>query len=321
MIRQNRIWNLIVVIFTLLFVTSYTMDISHAGERKTPSEKSTAAGTKNKKTDADDSNKEGENENDRAPKSIKLDTYRVVMEPVEIEGINRNLSGVTFHPETGTLFGVTNYPEAVVELTPKGKLKRTFPLGGAMDTEGIMALSKRRLAVVEEGNGRILFFTVPPEGNKLKPAGEPLQVDISSDNIFLGNSGLEGVTFNAEKKCFYCVKEKRPSALYRMTLSGKKIDRPKKTEKLFNFESPHPSLSDVAGCHFVAETGNLLVISQENTCVIECNMKGKEFGRLSIRGLYQPEGVTMDDEGKLYVVGEPDQFVVYAPERADKKEN
>jgi uncharacterized protein YjiK len=44
---------------------------------------------------------------------------------------------------------------------------------------------------------------------------------------------------------------------------------------------------------------------------VEATLDGKEVSRLSLRGVTQAEGVTMDDEGTIYICSEPSVFYVY----------
>jgi uncharacterized protein YjiK len=72
--------------------------------------------------------------------------------------------------------------------------------------------------------------------------------------------------------------------------------------------------SDAAGCHFDAETSHLLVVSDEDACVIECTLDGREVARMRLEGAPQAEGVTLDDRRNLYVVSEPNLLFVFSRE-------
>ncbi|WP_262234160.1 SdiA-regulated domain-containing protein, partial [Escherichia coli] len=51
----------------------------------------------------------------------------------EITGINGGLSGLTWNPDSRTLFAVTDHPSSVVELDTEGNVLRVIPSDGDHD--------------------------------------------------------------------------------------------------------------------------------------------------------------------------------------------
>ena len=74
----------------------------------------------------------------------QLTGYQASIQHRPIDGIADNLSGLTYDTRTGTLFGVTNRPPAVVELSTEGQLLRRMPLRGVRDPEGIAHIQTGR---------------------------------------------------------------------------------------------------------------------------------------------------------------------------------
>ncbi|ECO8144625.1 hypothetical protein FXQ52_08750 [Salmonella enterica] len=59
----------------------------------------------------------------------------------DIPGIQGGLSGLTWNPDSGTLFAVTDHPSSVVELDTDGNVLRVIPSDGDHDFEAIEYLA------------------------------------------------------------------------------------------------------------------------------------------------------------------------------------
>ena len=126
------------------------------------------------------------------------------------------------------------------------------------------------------------------------------------------NTGLEGITYDPEIKCFYVVKEKNPKKIFRVYLGTDKIEEPWDLEDL--------KIQDVSDICFDPQTGNLYILSHESKCIVECTTSGKELGRIYLkkgqsnlkRDIDKPEGITIDKTGKIYVCGENDEFYIFS---------
>ena len=68
--------------------------------------------------------------------------------------------------------------------------------------------------------------------------------------------------------------------------------------------------------HYDGQTGHLILLSDESHQIIEVNKEGVEISRLDLsRGnaglnddVPQAEGITMDQDGDIYVISEPNRF-------------
>ncbi len=83
---------------------------------------------------------------------------------------------------------------------------------------------------------------------------------------------------------------------------------PKRDRRLF--------VRDLSSLQFDPGTGHLLALSDQSRLVLELDDDGKPISSLSLlrgqhglsRSVPQAEGVAMDDQGRLYVVSEPNLF-------------
>ncbi len=79
-----------------------------------------------------------------------LEDYRVGIDAARMEGVGANASGLTYHPGRNSLFSVINRPPQIVELTLSGKLKRTIPVRGVDDLEGITHVRGNEFFIADE---------------------------------------------------------------------------------------------------------------------------------------------------------------------------
>ena len=69
----------------------------------------------------------------------------------DIPGIQGGLSGLTWNPDSGTLFAVTDHPSSVVELDTDGNVLRVIPSDGDHDFEAIEYLGRNRYVLSGAG--------------------------------------------------------------------------------------------------------------------------------------------------------------------------
>lgn len=68
-----------------------------------------------------------------AEQSIGLDRYQVVLEARPIEGLDDDISALTYDPDRKSLFTVTNARSELIELSLDGRILRRVPLTGFGD--------------------------------------------------------------------------------------------------------------------------------------------------------------------------------------------
>jgi|GEM_PF-359890 len=247
---------------------------------------------------------------------IGLKAYKLKTGPVEIVGVADDASGVTYNPDTGSLFAVLNDPTHVYELGLDGMPRRVIDLNGFEDTEGIAYLGAGRFAVVEERRRVLCIFEIGAETKSVDYA-DALRIEV--DAVPAQNQGLEGVAFDDVNGKFYIVKEKGPRRIYCLALPGEGQAAPAPTTP-WDIEQQGFGLSDLSDLYMDPQTGHLLILSDESKCVVECTAEGEEIARLPLQkgsaglaeDITQPEGVTMDADGNLYIVAEPNRFYVFS---------
>ena len=112
--------------------------------------------------------------------------------------------------------------------------------------------------------------------------------------------GLERLCYDTKTDRFYTVKEYEPRAIYRSAFGAKRFSP-------WNIEEQSLGMRDLSGICIDPVSGNLLILSDESKCIVECTTQGKEISRIKVR-FSQPEGIAIDSSGTIYVVGEPNQF-------------
>ncbi len=250
--------------------------------------------------------------------SIALGDYQLMGQPVALPSISYNASGLTFNRDTNSLFAITNNPTKVIEMTTSGDHLRTIPLWGFDDTEGLTYLGDNQFALVEEENRGVVLVEIQQDTDYLlRSSGKSLAFSVTSAK----NKGFEGIAFDSIEQSLFVVNEKNPRAIYRLDgvvsdhVNGVSIASP------WSMEDNSLSNSDLSGLHYLSDLGTLLVLSDESKSLTETTPEGERISTLSLRqgsagltaSIPQPEGVTVDDKGHLYVLSEPNLFYRFAP--------
>jgi uncharacterized protein YjiK len=248
--------------------------------------------------------------------SIRLGDYRLSLPPVRIPEIKDNLSGLTFNPDTETLFGILNGPSAIVELSREGRLLRYIKLQGFEDTEAITYLGNGLFAVAEERRRMISLLRINGSTDIVHYAdGKRFLIEPEET----GNKGLEGLTYDPLSQVLLVVKERSPHRTYLIPLASSASETP----RVFRGWDPNAmGLRDMSGMQFQPDTGTVLVVSDESKEVVETTLAGEVLSSLRLRSghgglsddIEQAEGVAVDDAGTLYIVSEPNMLYVYSKE-------
>lgn len=252
-------------------------------------------------------------------------TYNLPAQATEI-------SAIAYNGDTGTLFAIGDEGGSILEFSKSGQLLSSMtiagqytgvPSGTSSDTEGITYLGNGRFAYAEERLQTAYGFTYT--------AGSTLQRGTLTSYHFsttVGNIGLEGITYDPLTDSLWGVKEKQPRAIYQMTnIIGSDtsivITNP--------FSLANINLFDFADIYAVANSAaffggpdqeNFLLLSQESNMLIEIDRTGNVISSLDLGFLGRTtiEGVTMDDEGNIYLTAEetgpgdsPQLFVLATP--------
>ena len=225
-----------------------------------------------------------------------------------IPAIPRNLSGITYRPESGTLFLISNTPTRVYEITPRGHLIRQIDLVGFYDTEDIVFVEKQTFAVIEEKRRTIIIFQIFPETKSVRyadcrriPALPPRGV----------NTGLEGLAWDPDTRTFLIAQENQPRSVFTVPFDSKEGAR--EIPALKNL--PWFKLGGYSGIYFDRVSRRLLILSRKSGKIKDYDLEGQEKGSLNlfrfIHGIIRTEGLTIVPGGELYVCSEPDRVDIF----------
>lgn len=250
--------------------------------------------------------------------SIWLNDYQAVIQAKPIPQLKKaETSGLAWHAPSNTLFTVTGKIPKLAQLSLTGELLREIDLLGVVDTEGVEILSDGRFAVVDERLATLSIFPLPTQ-NQIDLSKE-LQFklgDLVPDLLYPDNKGLEGVAWDFANGRFILAKERNPHTLYA-------VEFDLENDQVGTITAlPADSLivRDISGLSFDRRTEHLLVLSDDSSMLLELDEKFKPVSFISfLRGfnglsksIKQPEGITIDGQGTIYVVGEPNLFYSFS---------
>lgn len=252
------------------------------------------------------------------PNAINLGDYRAVLQGRVIEGLEDNVSALTFDPVRKSLFTVTNKNPELVELSLDGRIVRRIKLTGFGDAEAIEFIDENTYVITDEYTQRLIKVKIDEATRELNAAdAEQLTLGISPS----GNKGFEGLAYDSAGKRLFVAKERDPMLIYEVR--GFPHDNPQQPYATHVVTNPRRDarlfVRDLSSLQFDERSGHLLALSDESKLLLELDISGRPFSTLSLKkgrnGLQesvpQAEGVAMDDEGTLYLVSEPNLFYVF----------
>lgn len=251
-------------------------------------------------------------------RAIQLNTFQVVVEEKRIEGLDDEVSALTFDPDRRTLFAVTNKNPSIVELSLDGQLLRRVYLVGFSDPEAIEYFAKDQYVVSDERDQRLVKVRLK-DGMKKVDAADFQQLALGLD--LNGNKGFEGLAYDHRNKRLFVAKERDPVRIYEIK-GFPQTDATKPMSVQITDDSERNAglfVNDLSSLQYDDYSEHLLALSDQSHLILELDITGWPVSKLSLRagqhGLLktvpQAEGVAMDDKGVLYLVSEPDLFYVF----------
>lgn len=222
-------------------------------------------------------------------------------------------SAVTWNWNTNSLFVLGDEGEAVVEVSRTGSLLSSMSLSGFGDTEGLTYIGGNQFVLVEERLQDAYLFTYTAGGALARSS-----LQSASLGPTIGNIGLEGISFDPVTSRFVVVKEKDPQAVYDASLNfGTGAAT---VSSLFTPALGVSDLSDVQVLSTVSsllgttDADNLLIYSQESARLLEVTRDGSILSSFDFSALSgSAEGVTIADDGTIFVVDEGPNLYVLTP--------
>lgn len=253
---------------------------------------------------------------DDRPSALSLSSYRVEIDGRPVEGVDGNLSGLTWSGYHGLLFAVISHPPELIWTDTMGRLAGRISLPLIPDPESV---------VWQEDN--IFWIGSEKEGAVYQVAAdiEVPSVEIRERLTIPGysaprNKGLEGLAWDARSQRLYVAKEKKPRRI-------SVVDRRDENRIFTQDTQATANLSDISGLAFHSGSDSLIVLSDASGKVLEVDSDGVTRDRLFLMGgwselkndIPQPEGVTFDAHDNLYIVSEPNLFYRFG--RQSSREN
>ena len=251
-------------------------------------------------------------------RSIGLDRYRVVLEAQPIEGLDDDISALTYDPDRKTLFTVTNARSELIELSLDGRILRRVPLTGFGDPEAVEYVGPNSYVITDERQQRLIRVRLENDTMFLD-AGDAEQLTLGIG--LNGNKGFEGLAYDSAGKRLFVAKERDPMLIYEV--HGFPHDNPEKPYAVHVVQDRKRDsrlfVRDLSSLQFDERSGHLLALSDESRLVLELDVQGLPLSTLSLRkgfqGLQatvpQAEGIAMDEAGTIYLVSEPNLFYVF----------
>jgi uncharacterized protein YjiK len=240
----------------------------------------------------------------------------------------QEVSAVTYNWDTDTLFVVGDGGTSIVEISKTGQLigSMTLATGDSpqgtefYDPEGLAYIGGGKFVMTEERDRNAVQFTYAANTTLTRDNADTVGLGTNA-----GNAGLEGMTYDPQTGGFIFLKETSPQGIFQTDIdfeAGTATNGSPTTENSTNlFDPALMGLSDIADVYALSnlqtltgsDTGNLLVLSQEDGRIIEVDRDGNILSTLHLTSdpdnplslaSQQHEGLAMDFDGFLYVVSE-----------------
>jgi uncharacterized protein YjiK len=250
--------------------------------------------------------------------SIALDQYQVVIEAQVIDGLNDDVSALTYDPVRNSLFTVTNKNAELIELSLDGKILRRVALIGFGDPEAVEFISADTYVVTDERQQRLIKIHLEKDTTFLDAAdAEQMTLGVHMS----GNKGFEGLAYDSVGKRLFVAKERDPMLIYEV--QGFPHYNPEKSYAVHVVNNPKRDagmfVRDLSSLQYDERSGHLMALSDESRLILELDIDGRPLSTMSLSGgrqglkktVPQAEGIAMDDDGTLYLVSEPNLFYTF----------
>ncbi|WP_437182088.1 SdiA-regulated domain-containing protein [Pseudomonas xanthosomatis] len=241
--------------------------------------------------------------------SIWLPDYVVDIDAKPLPGMERDeASDLSFNPHTRTLFAVMGKHPFLTELDLDGNVLRKIPLEGWANPEAVAVMEDGLIGIVDERQHDLVMVKVDASTTSLKRSDYP---GFELGDAGEGNKGFEGLAWDAMRQRLL-IGEERPPKLYAWSSDGRS---PLKGEK-HALPSDQLDLRNLSALAVDPRTGHLLALSADSNMLLELDEKGDQVSFMALlggfnglkAGIPRAEGVTMDEQGNLYFVSEPNLF-------------
>ncbi|AIG03633.1 SdiA-regulated domain-containing protein [Pseudomonas fluorescens] len=241
--------------------------------------------------------------------SVWLPDYQAVIDAKPLPGMEKDeASDLAYDPRTKTLFAVMGRNPFLVELNLQGDVLRKIPLVGWSNPEGVTVMENGVLAIVDERRHSVTLVKVDADTRELAFADFPSYDLGPSENQ---NKAFEAITWDKRNQQLVLGFE-RPAQLFTWKSDGSQILAGDKQA----LPSSELDIRNLSALSVDPRTGHLLVLSADSNLLLELDEKGGQVSFMTVLGGFnglkrtipRAEGVTMDENGTLYMVSEPNLF-------------
>ncbi len=245
-------------------------------------------------------------------------TYDLDLAVGSVSGLEA--SAVTYARDRGTLFFVGDEGTGVIETTLTGQTLGSMAFNWAgtgstnNDAEGLTYIGGGNLILTEERLYDAFSFNYMAGGSATLANN---YVSISNETV--GNNGLEGISYDPRDGSFVTVKQQSPQDILSGSLTfASGVGGTSTFTNLFNPSvlgvsslSDVQTLSPVDSLIGTTAADNLLILSLGSRRLLEVNRSGSILSTLDLSAILPRnafEGVTVDQNGTIYLVAEQDQL-------------
>ncbi len=274
-----------------------------------------------------------------ANSGIDLSIYRLVArydlpEPTSTTPPTNSLlaqeaSAVTYNWDTDTLFIVGDGSTSVVQVSRTGQLINSMTLAPGSspqgtefyDLEGITYVGNGVFVMAEERDRQLVQFTYVADTTLTRANAQTVKLGTT-----IGNVGFEGLSWDPQTQGFIVVKEITPQSVFQTTVdfaNGTASNgSPTATGSTNLFDPALAGLTDIADVFALSnltalggltQSGNILLLSQEDGRIVNIDRAGNIASSLTIASPpgnpltvadQGHEGLTVGADGTLYIVSE-----------------
>lgn len=213
-------------------------------------------------------------------------------------------SAVSWNWNTDTLFVLGDEGDELVEVSKTGVQISSMTLTGFDDTEGLTYIGSGKFIITEERLQDAYLLTYSAGGSVARSSLASLSLGAT-----VGNIGIEGISYDRASGDYIAVKEKSPQAVYDVSMNFAA-----NTISVTSLFSPSLGVADLSDVQTLSnytallgtsEQDNLLIYSQESARLMEVDRAGNVLSSLDFSKVAGDiEGVTIDANGTIYLVGE-----------------
>jgi uncharacterized protein YjiK len=242
---------------------------------------------------------------------LNLGGFTIADQTDDLPVITINASDVAYNDSTGTIFVLTQWPNALNEYETNGDWLRTIILSGYGDPEGLCWMGGNLYGIGMEDPAPYPNIYIATITSETTVAYEADATKIVTDIFTETNKGLEGLTWDIENEWFYVCAEKSVGAdigrVFKVLLTGGSTEY----EDLGDaWEAA--GYTDMASIWYDNTNGQICILSDQSKLMVRATFGGEILEVKTLSWFTKPEGLSINPTlNEMWVVGEGDEFIHY----------